>query len=1007
MVPSAASIFDLSAVPPATSFTGLFDALATDIFFGFVATQASRVQAPFTWPTGVVAAAIEHLAATSPGGGTDPLAFDHRLSRQDVLVRLLRHRDVDESVARSVMTIAERNGLHRVSVVLHMRFGEIVQVVRSFLYDPDVAFRRRVFSFLWSSAIKHRIALDQVRQNRAATAARRSASEFIVGRGLGSTPSPSPFSVGSSGRSPEEYFESLSSGAASLSLGATTGVASTPAVSAEAMAMAAMASALNEAERQNITALRDIQSAIRENLGGLLDLDAEEATKLVLALCGDQVETVLSQLASHPEEQLRYLEQLLRAAETARARRQNQDQQQQQQALGFTSGTAVASGGAGVGTGTAAASTVSAGGAGGGGAGTAVAGVGRRRRDDLETSFVSTSSALAGASLVSSSTSSSSSSSESAREPWAALVHWTPKSTLVDFAAKANFEFSTRLLLDYLGLLGRLHPERVYPFLVRHDRSTADFPLSEVLHLVQNELHIGDATAYLLEMTGDWEKALDLVLEDLNVALVKVSRSATEHARMNKIGIRFETLRSRLSARVVDAGGRVGPGGARLVGRAAGGSSSSSSASSSFAGPSMPAIQTAVAEERDEWLSVRDPTRLVSRLVREFRVEQIGQGWDDLEMALGWQTLDRAESAFVEAQRKLRLALEMCKRASTRKDGQQERANELWFTLLHKLEEHRNLARRQRKVPVDHVDLLFQAYQDDAIEHPTRHSEAIAQARTSVAGNMACAAVAVAVTLFLQLTLKELRELVPLNLVLNKILDEDHEHAAYREFQTIIEDMFSASRFECSILRTANQLMLRDIYSITRELHEKRRSFIAGISVRGSGAAGAPSGPGAPGAPGAVAIAAPESESIDRTRRRTTFSATLSPLPAGATGSGGGAGGVGSGAPPSRRLTRMASSTFRMGRAMSTIEGEDGRGASGPGVGAGGGGGLLGSSAPAVSSTLPTRPIERLDAWRAQRAEKASGHSLVAAYRAIVTGSATSASAGSPARAKRTGASLL
>ena len=72
----------------------------------------------------------------------------------------------------------------------------------------------------------------------------------------------------------------------------------------------------------------------------------------------------------------------------------------------------------------------------------------------------------------------------------------------------------------YLSLLVRLHPEQVYEYLSKHDNYRAE----DALKLCE-EYQIADASAYLLERTGNISSALQLILQTLEGRLMSLKRT--------------------------------------------------------------------------------------------------------------------------------------------------------------------------------------------------------------------------------------------------------------------------------------------------------------------------------------------------------------------------------------------------------------------------------------------------------------------------------------------------
>jgi hypothetical protein len=73
---------------------------------------------------------------------------------------------------------------------------------------------------------------------------------------------------------------------------------------------------------------------------------------------------------------------------------------------------------------------------------------------------------------------------------------------------------------QYLSLLARLHPNLVYDYLATHD----NYRTEDCLRLCQ-EHDIADATAYLLERTGNVSAALQLILQTLETRMMGLKRT--------------------------------------------------------------------------------------------------------------------------------------------------------------------------------------------------------------------------------------------------------------------------------------------------------------------------------------------------------------------------------------------------------------------------------------------------------------------------------------------------
>jgi len=67
-------------------------------------------------------------------------------------------------------------------------------------------------------------------------------------------------------------------------------------------------------------------------------------------------------------------------------------------------------------------------------------------------------------------------------------------------------ELSTQDMLLYVRLMAKYRPSEVYQYVTRHD----SYPLDECLRICQQDRKLMDATAYLLERTGDVEGALQV-----------------------------------------------------------------------------------------------------------------------------------------------------------------------------------------------------------------------------------------------------------------------------------------------------------------------------------------------------------------------------------------------------------------------------------------------------------------------------------------------------------------
>jgi vacuolar protein sorting-associated protein 8 len=90
----------------------------------------------------------------------------------------------------------------------------------------------------------------------------------------------------------------------------------------------------------------------------------------------------------------------------------------------------------------------------------------------------------------------------------------------VDNAAASVLNLSMEHHHQYLSLLARLHPNLVYDYLATHD----NYRTEDCLRLCQ-EHDIADASAYLLERTGNVSAALQLILQTLETRMMGLKRT--------------------------------------------------------------------------------------------------------------------------------------------------------------------------------------------------------------------------------------------------------------------------------------------------------------------------------------------------------------------------------------------------------------------------------------------------------------------------------------------------
>jgi hypothetical protein len=80
-------------------------------------------------------------------------------------------------------------------------------------------------------------------------------------------------------------------------------------------------------------------------------------------------------------------------------------------------------------------------------------------------------------------------------------------------------QLSDDMHLKYIRLLAEHEPHNVYQYLAAH----SDYPLQATLDVLRTEFsYIVDATAYLLEQTGEHKGALDLVMASMSKDISKL-----------------------------------------------------------------------------------------------------------------------------------------------------------------------------------------------------------------------------------------------------------------------------------------------------------------------------------------------------------------------------------------------------------------------------------------------------------------------------------------------------
>lgn len=85
---------------------------------------------------------------------------------------------------------------------------------------------------------------------------------------------------------------------------------------------------------------------------------------------------------------------------------------------------------------------------------------------------------------------------------------------MADLIKRGNMTVPPEMHLKYIELLCEYEPDRVYTYLSTH----AKYPLDGTLALCRH-YKVLDATAFLLERTGDVRQALELVLETMHQRL--------------------------------------------------------------------------------------------------------------------------------------------------------------------------------------------------------------------------------------------------------------------------------------------------------------------------------------------------------------------------------------------------------------------------------------------------------------------------------------------------------
>jgi hypothetical protein len=80
--------------------------------------------------------------------------------------------------------------------------------------------------------------------------------------------------------------------------------------------------------------------------------------------------------------------------------------------------------------------------------------------------------------------------------------------SISELAEQSGIQITSEMSELYIKLMCKFAPESVYKYLASHD----DYPLDSCLKLCK-EANITDATAYLLERTGDLGGALDVFLQ--------------------------------------------------------------------------------------------------------------------------------------------------------------------------------------------------------------------------------------------------------------------------------------------------------------------------------------------------------------------------------------------------------------------------------------------------------------------------------------------------------------
>jgi len=382
--------------------------------------------------------------------------------------------------------------------------------------------------------------------------------------------------------------------------------------------------------------------------------------------------------------------------------------------------------------------------------------------------------------------------------------------SMSELVARSGLKLVGRVHELYIRLLCQFQPHDVLPHLSTH----ADYDIDRVLKLCQ-EYHVDDASAFLLERTGNQQGALELTLQAIDRRLFEMRKVIEENWR----NFPFPSLRNQQQQTTTAA-------------------TNTTSTSEGVHMPSSRRQSTASTGAHDAASSSTDSTTPST-----------------LDTLPSYQQLNK------HLLNSITTATLLCQR-----NGSDEHPEKLWFALLDRFVSlQRTLKIRQQEAEQDEKEEVEEkepASRTEAGRHrsqkpapPPSTDSLTPTGRSIIAPPMdlaVCIYLQSALYSYVRLILSSMMAHLDLVTLLTK-LTRDHADDNLRDFRETIQGLLDTHSYEASILRTANKLLASDNYHSLVQLHQRKAKAML-PSVDACGCCGRPildhSGSGSVSGPG-------------------------------------------------------------------------------------------------------------------------------------------------------------